>query len=737
MSYHPRDPALGLRAVALAVLAAGCGGEREAMPHEAEAAERAPRTAEPEPGPERDGDGSEDGRAPVFDLVANRILAHRFVRGAWVLVAGGGGFDKAIPWRRGLGFIQTTRADQPVALISGRSATLAIPERAGEVETIRVVAVADKADTLRISSLGERVGEIAIDPGWQEVEVRLVEPARARLSLTPRRARNVAIAALAAGAGELEPLGDPGPVTELGPGQSLSYYIYIPEGAALRGRASKGCGLAIAAVTDAGAAIEGALAAGQPPVELGDLGDQVARVDVSLAGCDRGSIEALELIAPVPPPVELGDGEPPANVLLWVMDTLRADRIKLFNPGARPEVPGMERLARRGVVFRRAWTQGNESQTSHASMWTSTYPATHGVRTAGNDQKFKLDRELPTLGQLLSATKKTIVGFTANGMVTEGGGYARGFDRFENIMRARGKGVNGWIPSNRLYAGAIEILEPLEAPHVFFYGTIDTHKPWVGHQPWLDRYDPGPYRGKFKDAAWPGDLGLKRGSMKCTDVPGRRDLQRINAIYDSALSFQDKYLDEMLTWLDERGRLDDTLIIVTSDHGEELWEVGRCGHGASQRETLLWVPLIVSYPKRLPSNLVIEEGVDTLDVLPTVLDLVGVDPPPTFQGASLVPLIEGRGRGYPRASYASQYEYAHAMRIGRYKLRVFRTEELYDLDADPGERANLAFKARIAHQHVGDALQLFLRNRTSWKKAAWGPANNLTAAGAAALERPR
>ena len=81
-----------------------------------------------------------------------------------------------------------------------------------------------------------------------------------------------------------------------------------------------------------------------------------------------------------------------------------------------------------------------------------------------------------------------------------------------------------------------------ERPAGLFIGTIDTHKPYIGHQPWLDRYDPGPYRGPFKRAALPRDLGIVRGSMKCAPKISKRDLQRILAIYDSDISYQDQEL---------------------------------------------------------------------------------------------------------------------------------------------------------------------------------------------------
>ena len=88
-----------------------------------------------------------------------------------------------------------------------------------------------------------------------------------------------------------------------------------------------------------------------------------------------------------------------------------------------------------------------------------------------------------------------------------------------------------------------------------FFGTIDTHKPWVGHEPWLSKYDPEPYRGYFKKKVSPRHLGMVRGSMRCVQVPKPRDLKRINAIYDSDVSYQDQQLGVVLDQLDEWGIL--------------------------------------------------------------------------------------------------------------------------------------------------------------------------------------
>ncbi|MCP4222213.1 MAG: sulfatase-like hydrolase/transferase, partial [Actinomycetia bacterium] len=195
-------------------------------------------------------------------------------------------------------------------------------------------------------------------------------------------------------------------------------------------------------------------------------------------------------------------------------------------------------------------------------------------------------------------------------------------------------------------------------------GTIDNHKPWIGRERWLRRYEPEPYHGIHERAAWPKNLGMTPGSMKCNEVPQPRDLRRINAIYDSDISYQDAELGRLIKQLDEWGIGNETMVIITADHGEELWEHGICGHGASLREPLVWVPLLIHYPPLFPGGRVVSEGVEGVDILPTIIDAIGRSPLDGAQGHSLIPLAQGQIGGYPMPSYASQYEYAHAMRLG-------------------------------------------------------------------------
>jgi arylsulfatase A-like enzyme len=301
-------------------------------------------------------------------------------------------------------------------------------------------------------------------------------------------------------------------------------------------------------------------------------------------------------------------------------------------------------------------------------------------------------------------------------------------------MREKGV-VNGYVPAPKVLGRVTDAMKGRwDDPFFLFIGTVDTHKPYVGHQPWLGRYDQKPYRGRFAKVAGGRQLGIQKGTMRCGYTPVGRDLERVNALYDSALSFQDGALGRFLDDLDQRGLADSTMVIVTSDHGEEFWEDGRCGHGASLRETLIHVPLAIRYPPLVPAGAVVDDGVEVLDVLPTVLDAFGASAG-ARHGASLLPATRGEV-GYARPSYASQYEYAHALRLGDWKLVVGARgkERLRDLKDDPGERRDHARARPVELRLMRDVTRLFLAHRARWRKSLWGVASNLTPAGAEAIE---
>jgi choline-sulfatase len=177
------------------------------------------------------------------------------------------------------------------------------------------------------------------------------------------------------------------------------------------------------------------------------------------------------------------------------------------------------------------------------------------------------------------------------------------------------------------------------------------------------------------------------------------------------------------------------MLIVTADHGDEQWEDGRVGHGGSERESLIHVPLVIHYPAMFPAGR-IAAGTEGIDIVPTVADALGVDTDPEWQGMSLVGLANGAG-GYPLMSFSSQYENAHGGRIGHWKLKLIGTQtpRLYDLAKDPGERNDLwgKPKAEIGARLLLDPMWLLRSWNVEWKKSQWGNAAAVTSRFAADL----
>ena len=247
----------------------------------------------------------------------------------------------------------------------------------------------------------------------------------------------------------------------------------------------------------------------------------------------------------------------------------------------------------------------------------------------------------------------------------------------------------------------------------------------------MSRYDPGPYKGRFTKAATGAEIGaIATGKVKISE----RDIERVRAIYDSNVSYQDDLLDQFMNKLEEWGIADQTMVIVTGDHGDEQWEVGRVGHGGSVRESLVWVPLVIHYPPLFPGKM-IDGGVEVIDIVPTIADVMGVEADPEWQGESLLALANGVGGGYERMIMASQYENAHAVRMGGWKLRVAGAAKprLFNLAAEPGEKTDLVDSAPIPRRLLADGLWLLRANNEDWKKTRWGNPANVSAHFAADL----
>jgi arylsulfatase A-like enzyme len=390
-------------------------------------------------------------------------------------------------------------------------------------------------------------------------------------------------------------------------------------------------------------------------VDLSAMAGKVVRLAITARECPRARVGHPRITLIGPEPAALAKAEPPRYVILWVMDALRADKIGVFTPGARAQTPNLDELAKTSAVFRQYYVQGNESQVSHSSVWTSMYPAVHGVRDVDIGGTWKLDPKFRLLAQEVAGAGFYTLGVTGNGFVNADAGYARGFKEYRNLMREGGV-MNNFIPGQVIVDAALKAFDKHRAdPAYLFLGTIDTHGPWVARKPWIDIYSPGPYHGPFQEFGTAKDLGITPTSMGCAIIPPPEDIERLRAIYDSAVSYHDMQVGRLVHQLQAWGIWDQTMLIITADHGEELFEDKRCGHGGSLRDSLERVPLLVHDPSRFPAGTIVDEGAEGVDLMPTVLTALGRPAPDAAQGAALEALaqgdgVAGHGRRTPRCT---------------------------------------------------------------------------------------
>lgn len=689
----------------------------------------------------------------VFSFVDNRHAAHRGVDNDFVIDGGDIGIARytrfnmpAARWHLG----KTVAGEK--AATADQLASLEIPltdQQAKAVQlTMHVHAQGKLNTTLKINGrVAGRSARVPLNDGWQTVSFpieagRLVLGENQLTFETSGKGRmSLAWARLG---GETSSTEDPRQAAvfdtkddtiELGSTASVAWFVTVPDGANLVADVPAPCRVEVQARAGDASSAGGLLGGPNARIDLSSMSGKVVRLALTTRECAGAAIKHPRITLHGPEPKLQPPSTPPRYVIVWVMDATRAQNIAAFTPGARAQTPTLDDLAKTGAVFRQYYVQGNESQTSHTSMWTGLYPAVHGVRLAGATQNSLLNPKFATIASKLKAAGFDTVAVTGNGFVNSDNGYHRNFDEFRNLMR------EGKVPNDVLYGNVVTDLAikrfdaHRDKPTYMFVGTVDNHSPWVARRPWVDLYSPN-YKGPFVDYGTAEGLGLRPDSMGCSVIPPPADLERLRAIYDSEISYTDKQIGRLVAQLKTWGIWDQTMLLITADHGEELFEEQRCGHGGSLRETLLRVPLLIHDPTRFPGGTIVEEGAECVDLLPTILNAVGAAPVPEVQGEPLEAVAQGVGRGWVKPSYTSMYEYAHAMRIGAWKIRVnqFGVPMIGDMVNDRDEHQDAGPTHPVERRMLTDNLGMFLPLRAQWKKSISGVVTNVTAAGAAALD---
>ena len=384
--------------------------------------------------------------------------------------------------------------------------------------------------------------------------------------------------------------------------------------------------------------------------------------------------------------VQRGTTADQPNLLFITIDACRADHLSSYGY-ARPTTPALDRLAAEGVRFAAAYTNAPMTVPSLSQIFTSRYFPTQTTATlvsslfAAGFPHTKAIIHNPYLEYFLKLDARDT------------------FDSLSSVQwradRITQKGL-AWIDAQRGDRWALYL-------HV-----LDVHTPY--------RVRP-PAGTRFTDPAYRGPVGYGFGDVEGAqqDKYGPADRAQVIAMYDSALRFADDNLGHLFDALRERGLLDRTLVVVSADHGEELWDHGSFFHGVSLYDEQLHVPLIMRLPHAARAGTVVPTPVRSIDIVPTIVDALGTPSFPDFQGESLLPLVTNPAAATPRDAFARAanvtYAQRFAVRTATHKLIVTQQpfgENLFDLVADPGERHDLVadptarpvldeLRARLAH----------------------------------------
>jgi arylsulfatase A-like enzyme len=512
----------------------------------------------------------------------------------------------------------------------------------------------------------------------------------------------------------------PGQRLRVPSGYALGFTLEVPDAAELRAgvRAPASAALGVWAVRDGKKPLllrelkgDGnsapALRGGAPVdinaplrIDLAALAGQVARLELRARGGD--------VVLEHPAVVRMIDRAPAAasapkklrNAIVFLVDTLRADKLSAYRAQSRVRTPGMNTFVQSATVMENARSQENWTKPSVATLLSSLLPWQHNA-VSGDDV---LPESVELLPELLQKRGYYTGAFITNGYCSDKFGFKQGWRTYRNYIREGRPNT-----AKHVAADVLDWLDhrPKDQPFFLYVHTIDPHVPYKPPQQFLTFYDAQPYSGPI-DFTKAGDVleRIKIGRIR----PNERDREHLTALYDAEISYHDVHFAAMMQGLKERGLDDETVVVVTADHGEEFWDHGSVGHGHSVYDELLHVPLIVRVPGVTRGGARVADAVGLVDVMPTVLDALGEAIPDQLVGRSFLPALRGQPEVAPRATVSGFFRAWRTLVTGRLKLVQHGTERasLYDVQDDPGETKDLASEQPIALAYARGLLGLTL-----------------------------
>ncbi len=375
----------------------------------------------------------------------------------------------------------------------------------------------------------------------------------------------------------------------------------------------------------------------------------------------------------------------PYNIVLIVIDTLRSDHLPFYGY-KKNTAPFLLEMSKKSIVFKNTFSASSWTSPATASIFTSMYPFQHGVQMGllaiRNAQKIdpnivlnKIPEKIKTITEVLKEEGYMTYGVADNLNIDSRQGFTQGFDKFETFMYKQAPNVNNTIKSWKK-----EIME--NGKYFLYIHYMDPHAPYHPRKPWYI-----PFEEKRK--------------------------HRISA-YDSEINYVDQHIKELFNALKWEKN---TVVIVTADHGEGLWDHGFMGHGKTLYREEIQVPLLIYLPGG-GTHIGVNNNVSTIDILPTVRDIIGLPESRSDEGVSLVPLIEKRSEDLTKRELFSHLwiktkntvEWRSTIyKNWHYVERVGAFEKLFLLLFDQKEEKNLSKKNKKIGTLLKKKFEKFVR----------------------------
>ncbi|HUE87678.1 MAG TPA: sulfatase [Vicinamibacterales bacterium] len=413
--------------------------------------------------------------------------------------------------------------------------------------------------------------------------------------------------------------------------------------------------------TDAASAVEVDYTVTRPnrwdpyPIDLSRLAGQSVTLSFELRSETPGAlgfwgapvIRALGARPQTARPAATGDGTPPQGVIIVQADTLRRDHLNIYGH-SRETAPFLTRMAQEGAVFNHAIANGSWTKVSSPSILTGLYPTTHGVAR----QTDRLPSSATTMAEAYRSAGYATLSLSSVPFTGQYTNLHQGFEELHESASLPGAGTPLSAKTSREYVDRLLawIERHREVPFFAYLHIFDPHSPYEPYAPYNTKWSDPARMEAHRQRVQTVMKVVEDPFMRQVGFPNRAELEKVNLDpeeyvrqeldwYDGSIRGMDAELGRLFEQLRRMGLDDRTLVVVTSDHGTEFLDHGRFWHGQSVYGELTNIPLILRWPARVPAGRSIDDLVQMIDIMPTMLDLTGIAHPEGIQGQSLLPFL--------------------------------------------------------------------------------------------------